>query len=161
MKYFFTLLFLTFYYLSFGQSTEERLKERAYDSLALEAHHTVKLFFEYMNNSDTAMLRSIVHPDIKLLTTYTDKEGKPQLHEDEFNDFLSSIASIKGVEWQEKIDNVQVQRDGNLVQVWMDYTFIYKGVVSHCGVNTMQLFYDGSNWKVIYIADTRRKRGCK
>ncbi len=48
-----------------------------------------------------------------------------------------------------------------MANVWAPYEFYLNNDFSHCGVNSFQLFFDGIQWKIIYLIDTRRKQGCK
>ncbi len=48
-----------------------------------------------------------------------------------------------------------------MANVWAPYEFYLNNDFSHCGVNYFQLFFDGIQWKIIYLIDTRRKQGCK
>jgi hypothetical protein len=34
------------------------------------------------------------------------------------------------------------------------------GVISHCGVNSIELLRDAEGWKVTQLSDTRRRDGC-
>ncbi|MBT8233050.1 MAG: nuclear transport factor 2 family protein [Saprospiraceae bacterium] len=42
----------------------------------------------------------------------------------------------------------------------MDYSFYYKGSLSHCGVNNFTFAYIGDQWKIISLADSRRLSNC-
>ena len=53
-----------------------------------------------------------------------------------------------------------VQVDGNLASVWVEYSFYIGPRLSHCGVDAFQLARDASGWKIVAIADTRRRLGC-
>ena len=81
---------------------------------------------------------------------------------EDFSKFLKSIVSIPDtVNFQEKILSFSIQVDGAMANAWTPYEFWYNDAFSHCGVNSFQLFKDGADWKIIYLIDTRRKKGCK
>jgi hypothetical protein len=42
----------------------------------------------------------------------------------------------------------------------MDYSFYLGDKFSHCGVDAFLLARDGTEWKVVSLADTRRRQGC-
>jgi len=48
-----------------------------------------------------------------------------------------------------------------MANVWMPYEFWFNGNFSHCGVNFFKLFNDNGTWKIIYLIDTRREKGCE
>lgn len=155
MRQFF-LFFIAVAIVSFTVSAQKKHK----DSLLNEAYHSVDYFFESMNARDTASLRKLFYPGSTMMTVYADKNGDSQMHTGTVNEFLSQITELAEMDWKEEVDDIKIKRDGYLAQVWMDFTFWLNGKISHCGVNTMQLYYDGYNWRVLHIADTRRDEGC-
>ena len=38
-----------------------------------------------------------------------------------------------------------------MAQVWAPFTFYLNGEISHCGVNSFQLFFDGERWWIMSI----------
>jgi hypothetical protein len=44
--------------------------------------------------------------------------------------------------------------------VWADYKFFRGATLSHCGVDHFLLVKEGGSWKIIELADTRRREGC-
>ena len=79
------------------------------------------------------------------------------MHFGDPEEFIEAVGKPKesGKEWNELIKNLQVEIDENLAQVWMDYSFYLGLEYSHCGVNAMQLFWNGDSWKIFQITDTR------
>lgn len=91
-----------------------------------------------------------------------DKEGETVLQESDYNQFVKSIASIpKANKFDEKLLDFSIQIDGNMANAWTPYEFWYQEKFSHCGVNSFQLIKIDSEWKIIYLVDTRRREGCK
>jgi hypothetical protein len=62
--------------------------------------------------------------------------------------------------WDERIGEVEIKIDDNLATAWMNYAFYVGDTFSHCGVNAFQLAKGEAGWKVIQIADSRRKVAC-
>jgi hypothetical protein len=62
--------------------------------------------------------------------------------------------------WDERVAHEVVHQDDGLATVWMDYTFYLGGKKSHCGVDAFFVAKEGTEWKIIAIADTRRRDGC-
>ena len=126
------------------------------------AKQAVVKFFEAFHKQDTIALRAMTKGDVRLQSISVDKEGKSNLNESEYGQFLKNIASIpKDRTFEEKLLGFNVQVDGNMANVWTPYEFWYQGKMSHCGVNSFQLMKEGDSWKIIYLVDTRRREGCK
>jgi type II secretory pathway component PulL len=62
--------------------------------------------------------------------------------------------------WDERTRNEVVHQDGTLASVWMDYSFYAGDRFSHCGVDAFLLAREGDDWKIVSLADTRRREGC-
>lgn len=123
---------------------------------------TIIEFFDAFHKQDTTVLKALVTDKIILQSISTNKEGKTVLKEDNFYQFVKSIASIpKDQTFEEKLLDFNIQVDGNMANAWIPYEFWYQGKLSHCGVNSFQLIKDTDKWKIIYLVDTRRKDGCK
>ncbi|WP_426430665.1 nuclear transport factor 2 family protein [Winogradskyella sp. HB-48] len=123
---------------------------------------TIVNFFEAFHKQDTTALRTMAKGDIKLQSISVNKEGQSVLSENEYGQFLKSIASIP-VEntFEEKLLSFNIQVDGNMANAWTPYEFWYNGNFSHCGVNSFQLMKEDHEWKIIYLVDTRRRDGCQ
>ena len=123
---------------------------------------TIEDFFTAFHKQDTTALRSLAHPSIQMQSISVKEELEPKLHIEEFSSFLKAIYAIpKTTEFQEKIHSLKIQVDGPMANVSTPYSFFVNGELSHCGVNTFQLFKEKGIWKIIYIIDTRTKIGCK
>ena len=47
-----------------------------------------------------------------------------------------------------------------LASVWMDYRFYVGECFSHCGVDTFHLVRTAEGWRIVDLADARRREGC-
>jgi len=121
----------------------------------------IKQLFDAMRASDTTKLRATFHPEAKLMTTYTDKAGEPQVQISTVDDFVQSIGRPHEEVYDEKIWSYDVNIDDNLATAWTDYTFYVGEQMSHCGVNAFQLAKTTDGWKIIHITDTRRRDNCQ
>lgn len=119
---------------------------------------TVNKLFLAMKNSDVEMMKSTFAPTAVLQTIDT-KDGVKVSSED-VNGFAEGIKSIAKGDADEQITFETIKIDADLASVWTPYRFIYKGKLSHCGVNSFQLVRLNKEWKIQYIIDTRRKTGC-
>jgi Putative lumazine-binding len=129
------------------------------DSAAKEARHAVDRLFEGMRKGDSAIVRSAFHPAARLFTA-GGRDGEPGVTLDSIDEFVRAVGTPHTEVWDERISNVRVQVDGHLAAVWADYAFYAGDKFSHCGVDAFQLARDTSGWKIIAIADTRRRTGC-
>ena len=124
--------------------------------------NVIEHFFKGLQTGDTITLKETIAKDIVLQTTFINKEGTPILKTEDFRKFLQSVGSKKSEDiWQENLLSYNIQIDGNMANVWTPYEFYLNNDFSHCGVNSFQLFFDGKQWKIIYLIDTRRRKGCK
>lgn len=119
----------------------------------------VKRFFDGMRLGDSAMIRSTLHPKA-LFATAVVRQGKADIELDSIATFLTAVASPHDSVWDERIANEIVHQDGTLAVVWTDYRFYVGSRFSHCGVDSFTLAKEGEAWKIIAIADTRRRQGC-
>ena len=132
------------------QAKEDQIKE------------VISLFFKGLQSGDTLLIKQTINKDLKLQTTFKNKEGKSILRNEDVSKFLNSVASKNAKDiWEEKLLSYHIQIDGSMANVWTPYEFYLNNDFSHCGVNSFQLFFDGKKWSIIYLIDTRRRQDCK
>jgi hypothetical protein len=117
--------------------------------------------FTGMNKGDSAMVHSAFAKEITMATVTKDKAGNVVVRrENSLAGFLKAIATPRAEPLNEPIWNTKIEVDGNFAQVWTDYAFYIGKKFSHCGVDAFQLVNNGSGWKIIHLADTRRTADC-
>lgn len=117
--------------------------------------------FTGMNKGDSAMVHSAFAKEITMATVTKDKTGNVVVRrENSIAGFLKAIATPRAEPLSEPIWNTKIEVDGNFAQVWTDYAFYIGKKFSHCGVDAFQLVNNGSGWKIIHLADTRRTADC-
>ncbi len=117
---------------------------------------TIQIFFEGMHKGDTLKIKSVCK-DMVLQSVGESTKGIT-LTTENTADFFKSIASLPAnLKIEERLLDYKIQIDGSLAHAWTPYEFYVNGKLSHKGVNSFQLFKDNGIWKIIYIADTRRK----
>ncbi len=147
-------LFLTVFLTAIGftslnaQSTEDSVKV------------VVNQMFLAMKNGDSVLLRSVFSESAVLQTIGRGKTGETVVRTENLDEFISFVGKVAQGDADERIQFGAVHIDGAMASVWTPYQFYYKGVFSHCGVNSFQLVRLTSGWKIQYIIDTRRKTGC-
>ena len=132
------------------------------DSNQQKAKELILEFFEGFHEGDTAKIAKTIDPNLSMLTIAKDKKGIIKTVKTDFNKFLGAIHNRpKEQKWLEKLLSFKIDANNQIAQVWTPYEFYVNDQFSHCGVNVFQLFNDGDNWKIIAIADTRNREGCK
>ena len=119
-------------------------------------------FFDAFHKQDTTLLKSMAKEGVKLQSISVNREGKTILQESDYNQFVKSITSIpKDQTFEEKLLDFNIKVDGKMANAWTPYEFWFNGNFSHCGVNSFQLIKEDDAWKIIYLVDTRRRKGCQ
>lgn len=119
----------------------------------------VQRLFDGMRAGDSAMVRSTFHPNAQLATTVV-RQGNAIIEIDTLEGFIRAVGTPHQEVWDERLSNTAVQLDGTLASVWTDYAFYLGDKFSHCGVDAFQLAKSGGDWRIVALADTRRRQGC-
>jgi hypothetical protein len=117
-------------------------------------------FFNGMKTGDTTAIRATFADAVIFQTIARTKEGETFVKSEIVDDFLKVVVKENG-NLDERITFGQVLVDGALASVWTPYNFFYKSQFAHCGVNSFQLVKINGNWRIQYLIDTRRKKGCE
>ncbi|MDH3650007.1 MAG: nuclear transport factor 2 family protein [Saprospiraceae bacterium] len=108
--------------------------------------------FEAMLSSDANRVRSFFSIDAKLMAT-----EKQKLTVIGIEDFAKNIGSAAKGSLDERVTSMEVRIDDHMASAWVGYDFYYRDEFSHCGIDAIQLHNGSAGWKIIQIADTRRK----
>ena len=146
------LIFLTFITLSIAIKAQT-----AEDSIKI----VITKLFDGMKNSDAALLKTAFADSAILQTISRDKDGKTIIENDKVEDFAGIVSKMPKGDADERIVYDVIKIDGPLAIVWAPYKFYYKGVFSHCGIDSFQLVKINGEWKIQYLIDTRKKKGCE
>jgi hypothetical protein len=146
------LFFLTFITLSFAlkaQTAEDSIKT------------VINNLFTAMKNSDAALLKTTFADSAILQTIGRDKDGKTIIENDTVDEFAAIVNKMPKGDADERIVYDVIKIDGPLAIVWAPYKFYYKNAFSHCGIDSFQLVKINGVWKIQYLIDTRKKKGCE
>ena len=132
--------------------------QKAPDEKAILA--AVQTTFDGMRTHDTILLKQAVLPDAGFLTVGKNREGKPFMRRATGQDFINSVGK-GGEPWNESIQQPEVRQDGDLAMVWAYSTFKAGDKFSHCGYDLFTLAKIVGAWKVVAIADTQQREGCR
>jgi ketosteroid isomerase-like protein len=118
--------------------------------------------FEGMHRADSAGVRRLFHPEMRLMTLGADKSGLPVVQTADIQKFLNNLGTPrKEAPLDERIWSYKIQVDGRLASAWTPYSFYVGSQFSHCGTNTFQLVKMQGGWKILQITDTRQKENCR
>ena len=122
----------------------------------------VNTLFDGMRAGDSAMVRSVFHPEIRMVTAFRNRENQPQVMvEENLDEFVQMVGAPHEEVFDEKIWDLVVMVDGDFGMAWMNYAFYLGERFSHCGIDLMELVRTADGWKIIHLADTRRRQGCE
>lgn len=148
-----TLTTLGFIFLLFYQG-----KTQSADQSIMEPIYNL---FEAMTTCDSTLAASCFTTDAMLHGVQTNEHGQATLRSFPASKFISIIGKPKKEKWHEPIWDIQIQQDGQLATVWVNYAFFLNTTFSHCGVDSFQLIQTADGWKIFALADTRRTEDCE
>lgn len=131
----------------------------AQDSQDAEVEAVIQEMFDGMRAADSSRVHAVIADEAGFYTS-TIREEKPVLFEGSLSRFLQSVGSPHDKVYDERVSGLKVHVDDNLATAWMNYEFYLGDSFSHCGVNTMTLHKGEKGWKIVFLADTRRKTAC-
>lgn len=121
----------------------------------------ITALFTGMNLGDSAMVHHAFTADATM-ASISNKEGKVVVkREASIAGFLKAVGSPHKEPWSEPIWDARIEVDVDFAQVWTPYAFYVGKNFSHCGVDAFHLIKQNGEWKIFYLADTRRKEGCQ
>lgn len=138
----------------------------AQNKQASEDSHAVQLvidkLFDGMREGDSAKVASVFGEEVKMYTSFIDKDGTKKIRKGNLKPFLKAIGTPHDEIWDEKIWDTKITIEGGIAQVWTDYAFYVGTEFSHCGVDAFHLIKNPENqWKIVHLMDTRRKEDCQ
>ena len=134
----------------FAQQTED---EKAIKAVIIQ-------LFDGMQKHDSTMIRAYFHPSARMQSVGADrKNGEIKLTtENTIDSFVKSIGSIPvSVKIEERVLSYEIRIDAQMATAWTPYELYVNEKRQHCGVDAFQFYKTDKGWKIITIADTRRK----
>lgn len=120
------------------------------------AYAVVTKLFDGMRTRDTSAMRAAFAEGATLQSVSATGVGAVAI-----SAWIASVAGAPaGLVLDERLANPIVQVNGDLASVWVDYWFFAGERFSHCGVDAFVLARHSGAWKIISVADTRRREGC-
>ena len=115
----------------------------------------VTTLFDAMAARDTAAMSALFAPDARFAGL-----GREGVSYTTPAEFLSAVAGATGPAWIERTYDTDVKIDGPLASVWTYYTLHVGEQFSHCGYDAFQMLKIDGTWKIVHLADSRRRDGC-
>lgn len=115
----------------------------------------VTTMFDAMAARDTAAMGELFAPDARFAGV-----GRNGLSYTSAQEFMNAVASATGPAWIERTYDHEIRVDGALASVWTYYTLHLDEEFSHCGYDAFQMLKIGGEWKIVHLADSRRREGC-
>jgi hypothetical protein len=118
----------------------------------------VQRLFDGMRARDTAAMASVFHAEARLYGLTPAGDVQVTLP----SSFVAGIAGAPAdLLLDEVLHDTEVRIDGPLATVWTYYDFFAGDDFSHCGYDAIQLLKVSGEWKIVALADTRRRSGCR
>ncbi len=128
------------------------------DEKAVKA--VVVQLFDGMQKHDSTMIRACFHSSARMQSIGTNrKTGALELTtENSIDGFVKQIGSLPAsVKIEEKVLSYEIRVDAQMATAWTPYELYVNEKRQHCGVDAFQFYKTDKGWKIITIADTRRK----
>jgi hypothetical protein len=126
------------------------------DEAAVRA--VIQRLFDGMRSRDTALIRSTFADEAQFYGLGQD--GSVRITTP--SEFIGSIAGAPAdLLFDEVLHDTEVRIDGPLAVVWTYYDFFAGENFSHCGYDAFQLLKVQDDWKIVALADSRRREGCR
>ena len=122
-----------------------------------EVTQVIQDIFDGMRAGDSTRVAGHFFRSATMSSISVDNSGNPVIRPGSLQGWLNAIGTPREDILDERLWDIEVRIDGNLATVWTMYALYIGSNYSHCGVDAFQLFYNGSQWKVFHVADTRRK----
>jgi Putative lumazine-binding len=148
-KLLFLIAFLGFFETTFAQSEDEKAVKVVVSQL-----------FDGMQKHDSTMIRACFHPSARMQSIGINrKTGMTELTtENTIDGFAKSIGSLPATtKIEERVLSYEIRVDAEMATAWTPYELYVNEKKIHCGVDAFQLYKTENGWKILTIADTRRK----
>ena len=112
----------------------------------------IQQVFDGMRAADPARVAAVFAESARFAVVRS-RDGLPEISTQSVAEWVGAIGESGG-KWDEQV------YDENVASAWVPYTFYLEGLISHCGVNSIELLLNGENWEITQLSDTRRSEDC-
>jgi len=121
-----------------------------------EPFQTVEAFFKAFHERDSIQMQKHFAKEAQLIFTTNDKAGLPIRRKLAVKDFVQRVSSReKNPVWEERLGTPIIEIHQNLASVWVPFQFYLNDSFSHQGHNLFILFWQGKQWEILHLSDTR------
>lgn len=121
----------------------------------------VRGLFDAMRSADSARVRAAFHPEFEWMVSSGERDGSSEVRFASVERFAGLVGRSAPGSLDERIGAPAVHIYGSLATVVTPYSLYLNGQLSHCGVNVFQLARTDDGWRIVGLADTRRREGCE
>jgi len=114
----------------------------------------VQAMFDAMEARDTTALRSILVPEVALIST-DERRANPTPRVVTLTAFIESIGAATDV-IKERMHSPVVQVDGSIATLWAPYSLHRGDTLSHCGYDAFTLVRREGQWWITAVSYTVR-----
>jgi cyanophycinase len=114
--------------------------------------------FDAMRTRDTASIRALSHPDLRLFVPLG-ATADHTIRTTTLDEFIAQIAAGEA-RLDERAIRPEVRVDGPLASVWTYYDFILGADFSHCGTDAFHFARGPDGWVIVGLAYTVQRDGC-
>lgn len=133
----------------------------AYAADSAAVHQVIRNIFTGMRTRDTTLMRAQFHPSTAMRSVSYNRAAQPVIEEDGVTDWISGVAGAPATTLlDERLGPPAIEVDGNLASLWVYYEFWIGDRFSHCGADVFTLGRTSDGWKILFVADSRRRSGC-
>jgi len=156
------ILLVLFFLFSSKSYSQKDVSKDDVSRYKKEVKQTILEFFDGFHSGDTVKMKKTMDYNMVMQTITKTKAGGKKAVKTDIEKFLTAIKNRPvGQRWDERLLLFKIDADAQVANVWTPYEFYVNDTFSHCGVNVFQLYNDGASWKILAIADTRNREGCK
>ena len=133
----------------------------AYAADSTAVMQVVKNIFNGMRTRDTTLMRAQFHSSATMRSASYNRSAAAVIEEDGASEWITGVAGAPAnLLLDERLGPPAVHVDGNLATVWVYYEFYAGDNFSHCGADLFTFGRTADGWKIIFVADSRRRTGC-
>ncbi|MEO7520782.1 MAG: nuclear transport factor 2 family protein [Gemmatimonas sp.] len=119
----------------------------------------VQEFFRAMKSNDATAAARTMHPDGRTFVMTTTGDSAVLTRSTTAN-FLAALSGNRRT-FVERMWDATTMVHGSIAMLWTPYDFHIDGTFSHCGVDAFSLVRDTEGWRIVSIAYTVERTGCK
>ena len=107
-------------------------------------------FFEGFHARDSIKIKSALAPDAQLFRTSNSKDDTPSRVEMKISSFIKAVTTRPDSPvWLEQLGTPKFS-----TCFGFHFSFFRDEVISHCGYNSFNMFWNGNKWPITPISDT-------